>query len=110
MLFPSMTSPVLIVLLFVVVPSPVMALIGRFAPAGPMLLAEIVLLLFPTMFVPDAGDVLKRMVPPAEPTVTVDEPWMLQCVTVSFCAPLIKRIVLVPAVAETVVFEIVSEL
>ena len=34
----------------------------------------------------------------------------MQFVIISFCAPLMRRIVLVPAVAETVVFESVSEL
>jgi hypothetical protein len=40
----------------------------------------------------------------------VDEPKTEQFVTVSFWAPLMKRIVLVLAVAEAVVFEIVNEL
>src|SRR5436190_6744353 len=110
-LLPSMTFPVLTVLLFVAVPRPVTALTGRLAPAGPMLLFRIVLLLLPTIVVPTAGEVLNRTVPPAvAPTVTVEEPWMLQFLSVLFCAPLIKRMVLVPAVAETVVFENVSVL
>ena len=42
--------------------------------------------------------------------LVVDEPRIEQLVMRLFCAPAIKRIVLVPAVAATVVFEIVSEL
>src|SRR4051794_9517458 len=68
----SMTLPVLIVLLLVVVPMAEIALTGRFAPAGPMLFFEIVLLLLPVPVV-----VLKRIAPPAVPTATVDDPWML---------------------------------
>src|SRR6478672_11347221 len=58
-------------------PSDITPLVGRLAPAGPMLLLEMKLPLF---------------------------------VIISFCAPLIRRIVLVLAVAEAVVFESVSEL
>jgi hypothetical protein len=50
------------------------------------------------------------MFPPAVAVPDVDEPRTVQFVTVSFCAPLMKRIVLVLAVAEAVVFEIVNEL
>ena len=79
-------------------------LVGRLAPAGPMLLFEMVLpLLAPPV------DVLIRMLPPAVATAPVDEPSTEQFVTVLFVAPLMKRIVLVPAVAETVVLEIVNE-
>src|SRR4051794_6196894 len=109
-LFPSMRLSRFTVLLLVVVPSPQIALTGRLPPAGPMLFAEIVLLLLPTMVVPTVGDVLKRMVPPAvAPTVTVEDPWIEEFLTTLFWAPLIKRMVLVPAVADTVVLEIVSE-
>src|SRR5581483_11498792 len=110
MLLPSMTLPVLTVLLLVVVPTAEIALTGRFAPAGPMLFFEIRLLLLPTMLVPDAGDVLKRIAPPAVPTATVDDPWMLEFFTMLFDAPLMKRIVLVPAVVPVFAFDRVSEL
>src|SRR5689334_19199729 len=99
MLLLSITSPVLMVLALVVVPTPEMHLIGRLAPAGPMLFPVITLLLFPTMVVPTAGDVLNRMFPPAVPNGTVADPEMVQFRTVLFWAPLMKRIVLVPAVA-----------
>src|SRR5689334_4957371 len=73
-LFPSMTLSRLIVLLLVVVPTAEIALIGKFAPAGPMLFPEIVLLLLPTTVVPTAGDVLNKMAPPAVPMATVEDP------------------------------------
>jgi hypothetical protein len=79
--------------------------VGRLAPAGPIELFETVL---PVLAPP--VEVLNRMVPVATPTAPVDEPSTVQFVTVSLVAPLMKRIVLVPAVAEAVVFEIVSEL
>ena len=86
-------------------PSDITHLVGRFAPAGPRLLFEMVLpLLAP------AVEVLNRMLPPAVVVDDVDEPRTEQFVTVLFCAPLMKRIVLVLAVAEAVVFEIVNEL
>ena len=103
MLLLSMRLPVL--LFGLADPSDITHLVGRLAPAGPTLLFEMVLpLLAP------AVDVLNRILPPATVVDDVDEPRTEQLVTVSFCAPLIKRMVLVPAVAETVVFEIVSEL
>src|SRR5437762_10346520 len=108
--------PVLIVFAFVVVPTIETHFVGRFAPAGPMLLLAITLLLLPTTLVPLATVVLNRTFPPAVPTRTVDEPRMLQFATILFCAPplvaaaLIKRIVLVPAVLLVLVFEIVSML
>src|SRR2546423_858499 len=113
MLLLSMIFPMFTVLL-PAVPNPVMHLIGRLPPAGPMLLLEITLLLLPTMLVPEAVVVLKRIFPPAAPSATVDDPRIVQFLTVLFFAPpaaavvLIKRMVLVPAVAETVVFENVS--
>ena len=55
-------------------------------------------------------EVLNRMLPPAVVIPDVEEPSTVHLVTVSFCAPLMNRIVLVLAVAEAVVFEIVSEL
>src|SRR5438046_2428146 len=71
-----------------------------------MLQFEMVLLLLP----PTIVLVLNRMVPPAVPTAMVAEPRTVQFVTVLSVAPSRKRIVLVLAVAETVVFEIVNEL
>src|ERR1043165_8927817 len=97
MLLLSMTSPRLTVLL-PAVPRPVTAFIGRFAPAGPMLFAVIVLLLLPEPTVAPVV-VLNRTAPPAEPVATVDEPRMEQFFTVLFDAPLMKRIVLVGAAA-----------
>ena len=86
-------------------PSDITPLVGRLAPAGPIALVEIALLLF----VPPV-EVLIRMLPPAVVVLAVDEPSTVHLVMVLFCAPLMRRIVLVPAVAEAVVFEIVSEL
>ena len=85
-------------------PSDITPLVGRLAPAGPILLAEIVLLLF----VPPV-EVLIKMLPPAMVVLDVDEPSTVHTAMVLFCAPLIRRIVLVPAVAETVVLEMVSK-
>src|SRR4051812_39460970 len=84
MLFLSITSPVLMVLALVMVPTPEIHLMGRLAPAGPMLLPVITLLLLPTMVVPTAGDVLNRTFPPAVPNGTVADPEMVQFLTVLF--------------------------
>src|SRR4051794_9841026 len=70
----SMRFARLIVLLFVIVPTAEIDLIGNFAPAGPMLLLAITLLLLPTRFVPTAVVVLKSTLPPAVPSGTVFEP------------------------------------
>src|SRR6476646_4191121 len=103
MLLLSMT---LLVLLFGLAdPSDITPLVGRLAPAGPMLLLEMKL----PLFAPPV-EVLIRMLPPATVVEDVDEPSTMHLVMVLFCAPLMRRIVLVPAVAEAVVFEIVSEL
>ena len=75
------------------------------APAGPIALFEIALLLFAPPV-----EVLIRILPPAVVVLAVDEPNTAHLVMVLFCAPLMSRIVLVLAVAEAVVFEIVSEL
>src|ERR1700730_8301546 len=110
MLLFVMRLPVFTVLL-PAVPSAVMHLIGILPPAGPILLFAITLLLLPTMLFPLAVVVLKSTAPPAAPSATVDDPRMLQFATMLFCAPpapavlLIKRIVLVPAVAPVFVFE-----
>ena len=86
-------------------PSPITPLVGKLLPAGPMLLLEMML----PLFAPPV-EVLIRMLPPAVVVLAVDEPSTVQFVIILFCAPLMRRIVLVPAVADTVVFESVSEL
>src|SRR3954469_13250863 len=88
-------------------PRAIRAFVGRFAPAGPILFPDTMLLLFPPRA---AVLVLNRTFPPAVPTAAVDEPDIVQFAKISFWAPLINRTVLVPAVAETVVFERVSAL
>jgi hypothetical protein len=98
----SMTLPEL--LFGLADPNDATPLIGRLAPAGPILLFEIVLLLLAPPV-----EVLMRMVPPGITVPVVDEPSTEQFVMVLFCAPLMSRMVLVPAVFETVVFEMVSE-
>ena len=87
------------------VPKPMIALVGRLVPAGPRLQNETVLLLLPSPVV-----VLNRIFPPAVPGAEVDEPRIVHLVTMLFCAPLIKRMVLVLAVADAVVLERVSAL
>ena len=86
-------------------PSDITPLVGRLAPAGPIPLLEIALLLFAPPV-----EVLIRMLPPATVVLAVDEPSTVHLVMVLVCAPLMSRIVLVLAVAEAVVFAIVSEL
>src|SRR2546423_5264930 len=81
-------------------PSDITPLVGRLAPAGPMLLLVMKLLLFAPPV-----EVLIRMSPPAMVVVDVDEPSTVQFVMLLFWAPLMRRIVLVPAVAEAVFFE-----
>src|SRR3954469_15132362 len=66
------------------VPSIVIALVGRFAPAGPMLLLAMVLLLLPTRLVPFVVVVLNRTAPVATPGPPVDEPRMVEFLTVLF--------------------------
>jgi hypothetical protein len=87
------------------VPRPMTALVGRLVPTGPRLQNETVLLLLPTPVV-----VLKKTFPPAIPVAEFEEPRTVHLVTMSFCAPLIKRMVLVLAVADAVVLERVSAL
>jgi hypothetical protein len=50
-----------------------------------------------------------RIVPPGVPRAIVDDPWILHLVMVLFVASFMNRMVLVPLVDETVVFETVSE-
>jgi hypothetical protein len=103
-LLPSMRLSRFTVLLLVVVPTAEIPLTGRLLPAGPMLFPEMVLLLLPVVVV-----VLKRTAAPAVPTVTIDEPRIVQFFTTLLVAPLIKRMVLVPAVADVLAFENVNE-
>src|SRR4029077_3937346 len=103
MLLLSMTLKVL--LFGLADPSDMIPLVGRLAPAGPTLLLVMKLPLFAP-----AVEVLIRMFPPAVATADVDEPSTVQFVIISFWAPLIRRILLVLAVAEAVVLESVSEL
>src|SRR5690242_578201 len=108
-----MTLPRLTVL-FPAVPSMEIHLIGRLVPAGPMSLLAMTLLLLPTILVPLAVVVLNRIFPAAVPGAAVAEPRIVQLATTLFCAPpaaavlLMNRIVLVPAVEDTVVFDSVS--
>lgn len=104
----KMLLPVIMALSFSMVelvPLAIIAFDGRFAPAGPISLLEIVLLSFPVV-VP----VLKIIVPATVANVDVDEPSIEQLVTVLFEASAINRIVPVPTVVPMVVLEIVSEL
>ncbi len=107
MLLLLMTMPLLPIAVVVVEPLPRMALLGRLAPAGPMLLFEIVLLSLPFAV---TASVLKKIVAPLVATEALAEPWMLALVTTLLVAPPMKRIVDVPLVAETVVLARVSEL
>src|SRR4030095_13001669 len=77
------------------VPSAEIHFVGRLAPAGPILLFAIILLLLPTMFVPLAAVVLNRMLPPAVATATVDEPRIVQFATMLFFAPPAATVVLI---------------
>src|SRR5438045_6517184 len=83
MLLLSMIFPMFTVLL-PAVPNPVMHLIGRLVPAGPMLLLEIMLLFLLTMLLPEAVVVLKRIFRPAPPIATVDNPRTVQFLPVWF--------------------------
>src|SRR4051812_48933124 len=115
MLLLSMMFPVLTVLL-PAVPNAEIAFNGTFPLAGPILLLITILLLLPTMVAPKAVVVLNRMFPPAVPSGTVLEPRIVQFATTLFCAPpaaavlLMKRMVLVPAVAAVLRFDRVSKL
>jgi len=87
-------------------PSDITHRVGKLAPAGPISLVE---MMFP-LLVP-LVDVLIRTLPHGVAlAVAVAEPRIVQFVTRLLVAPLIRRIVLVLAVADAVVFEIVSEL
>jgi hypothetical protein len=82
-----------------------MPFVGKLAPAGPILLLEIVLLSFPLVV---TASVLKKMTAPLVATDIVPEPNMLEFVIVLLVAPPINRIVEVTDVADTVVFAIVN--
>src|SRR5436190_8797762 len=87
------------------VPRLITALLGRLVPAGARLQNETMLPLLPRPEV-----VLNRTFPPAVPIVEVDEPRTVHLVTTLFCAPLIKRMVLVLAVADAVMLERINAL
>src|ERR1043166_8072717 len=72
MLLSLITLPVLA--LGLADPSPMIPLIGRLAPGGPILFFEIVLLLLPPVTV----EVLKSTVPPAVVVEEVDDPRIVQ--------------------------------
>src|SRR6185295_11210803 len=107
MLLLLMTLPLLPIAVVVVEPLPTIALLGRFAPAGPMSLFEIVLLSLPLAV---TASVEKKIVPPLVATDDEDEPCRIELVIVLFVAPPMNRIVAVPEVAEAVVLAIVSVL
>src|SRR6476469_3045688 len=107
MLLLLMMRPLLPVAVVVVEPVHPTPAVGKFAPAGPMLLFEIVLLSLPFAV---TASVLKNTVPPADALADVFlAPWRSHFVMVLFVAPLINRIVLVP-VPPIVRFDIVREL
>src|ERR1700754_987511 len=103
-----MLFPVIITLSFSMdelVPLAMIALEGRFAPAGPMLQFEMV-----SLSLPGVVPVLKPTVPATVAKVEADEPRMAQFVSVLFEASAMNRIVLDPVVVPIVVLEMVSEL
>lgn len=102
-----MISPLLPIAVVVVEPFPKIPFVGKFAPAGPILLFEIVLLSLPFAV---TASVLKKMFPPFVATERPNEPKILELVIVLLVAPPIKRIVLVPEVPGEVVLEMVNEL
>ena len=73
------TMPLLPIAVVVVEPLPRIALLGRLAPAGPMLLFEIVLLSLPFAV---TASVLKKMIAPLVATDDVPEPWRFALVIV----------------------------
>src|SRR6186997_1008177 len=97
MLLLLMMMPLLPMAVVVVEPFPRIALVGRLAPAGPMLLFEIVLLSLPLAV---TASVLKKMTAPLVATDIVPDPWTLELVMVLLVAPPMKRKVAVPEVAE----------
>ena len=99
--------PLLPIAVVAVEPLQRIALLGRFAPAGPTLLLEIVLLSLPLAV---TASVLKKIVAPLVATEALDEPCRLVLVMTLFVAPPMKRIVDVPLVADAVVLAMVSEL
>src|SRR5690349_10734363 len=84
-----------------VVPEPKIALPGRFVPAGPMLLYEMVLLSLPVV-----TPAPMMIVPALPPTF---EPKIVQLVIVLLVASLTNRMVLVVSPFDTVVLVMVNE-
>src|SRR6185295_11899731 len=107
MLLLLMMFPLLPMASVVTEPLPRIALEGRLAPTGPILLFEIVLLSLPLAV---TASVEKRIVPPAVATGAELDPWRFELVMTLPVAPPMNRIVDVDAVAEAVVLAIVSEL
>ena len=104
MLLLLITIPLLPIAVVVVLPLPKMALVGRLAPAGPILLLEMMLLSLPVVV---TASVEKKITAPLVATGIVPEPWILALVIVLRVAPPMKRMVEVPEVADTVVLAIV---
>ena len=91
----------------VVEPFIYMPLVERFAPDGPILQKEIVLLSLPLAVF---ASVLKKILPPLVVTAALNAPFMVQLVITLLVAPPINLMVDVPDVAEAVVFSKVREL
>src|SRR2546423_1521408 len=98
MLLLLMVTPLLAMAALVVLPNAIIALEGKFVPAGPMSHNETTLVSLPVV-VP----VLNRIVPAAVARLEFEDPRRVHLVMVLSVASLINRIVLVPAVDATVV-------
>ena len=94
---------VLPVLVKVAVPVKYTHLVGRLAPAGPMLQLEMVLLSLPVVVDPEPNQIF----PPFVLGAMVQDPKTVQLVMVLLVASVRNAIVAVPEVADTVVLEIV---
>jgi hypothetical protein len=105
MLLLSMTIPLLPIAVVVVEPLPRIAFVGRFAPEGPILQKEIVLLSFPLVVF---ASVEKKTVAPFVATEDETAPRNVQRVMVLEVAPPMNRMVDVPDVGDAVVFSIES--
>src|ERR1043165_8854014 len=103
MLLFVMLIPLLFCAVVPVLPVKVISLTGRFAPAGPILQFEMVLLSLPVVIAAEPN----HMLPPLVPKAMVAEPRMDALVMVLFVASAWKRIVLVPEVDEVLVLEMV---
>ena len=102
-----MTIPLLPMAVVVVEPFPKIPLVGRLVPEGPILQFETVLLSLPLAV---TASLAKNIFPPLVATAPENAPLTEQLVIVLPVAPPIKRMVEVSAVAETVVFSMISEL